>query len=92
MQLRELYTLSLDCDVPEGVIIVAKNKGSEFSLGSCDIDEVYSSNGSIVKHFGIREKMLGEYKNKIDICLYSTKQCQGNFILRNASLRKGFYS
>ena len=92
LQLRELYTLSLDCDVPEGVIIVAKNKDSEFSLGSCDIDEVYSSNGSIVKHFGIREKMLGEFKNKIDICLYSTKQCQGNFILRNASLRKGFYS
>lgn len=91
LQLRELYTLSLDCDVPEGVIIMAKNKGSKLLLGSSDLDEIYSSNGSIVKHFGIREKMLGEYKNMIDICLYATKQCQGAFILRNASLKKGLY-
>ena len=90
LQLRELYTLFIKCDVPDGIAIICKNRIDRLSLGSEDVEELYPSDGLITKHFGIRERMLGGKKNVIGVYLYSPTDLKCEFKIDTVSMKRGY--
>ena len=88
---REVYTLYIKCDIPDNVSLICKNSFERDSIGSEDLEEVYFPEG-IIKHFGVRNKILGEEKNVIQLCLYSPVEISGTISIDEASLRRGYHS
>lgn len=91
LQLRDVYTLAFACDLPEGVTVICRNEVDKKAIGGEDVDELYPNNGIILKHFGVRQEMLGKVKNVVKVYLFSKESVTGTFKLDGVSLRKGFY-
>lgn len=90
LQLRELYTLIMKCKVPDGITVICKNRVDKIALGSDDIEELYPKNGIITKHFGIRQRMLGNTPDIIGIYLFSPTTTTCEFEIEAVSLKKGY--
>lgn len=88
---REVYTLVMDCTIPEGARIVCKvNKGRSV-IGSDDVEEYFPSDGTIVKHFGIRKSMSGGDKDRVEVFLSAPVDISGDVLFNRISLKKGFH-
>ena len=91
LQLRELYTVLIDCEIPNGTRLVLKNSLDKDALG-CDDEFEYSVfNGIIVKHFGVKTNMLGKNKNIFGIYVCASNSINGEVRIKRVSVRKGFH-
>lgn len=91
LEVGEVYTLSILCDIPSDCIITCKINNGKTTIGKRDYLESYSENGIIIKHFGIGKGLLGDDSNKIYVYLYSQNSAEGNVIIKDVSIMKGYH-
>ena len=89
---REIYTLLLNCDLPEGVVLLCKVNKGETIVGGRSEFECYLPGSLVEKHFGFYNNEMKSDKRNLYIYALATKDINGVIEINEASLMRGYHS